>query len=273
MTASADDRARPSGFDDLEPRHPTRRRRRGRAAAARGRGAGPARTRRPLPGPYPRSRSSWSPPSTSSPPPSPAPPRPPPPPEAPTARRPPGQTTGATLAATAMAAADRTGHRHRHRGTGTGTGTGRAPACRLGPRRAHPRHRPVHPRAAGLLRFATSRPARRQRGTPEPWPRPPLRHRRPTAGPDRPRRRLPDPRLPHPRTALRRPPPPTLVRRRPHRPPEPGPALPTPPHRDLRRTWTIETRAGLPWIRIPRWLHPDQPLLRNTLHGAQTGLR
>jgi hypothetical protein len=32
--------------------------------------------------------------------------------------------------------------------------------------------------------------------------------------------------------------------------------------------WQIVTANGLPWIRPPRWLHPDQPLLRNTLHGT-----
>ncbi len=38
-------------------------------------------------------------------------------------------------------------------------------------------------------------------------------------------------------------------------------------------TWSIEVHADLPWIRTPRWLHPDQPLLRNTLHGGETGRR
>jgi hypothetical protein len=28
------------------------------------------------------------------------------------------------------------------------------------------------------------------------------------------------------------------------------------------------TARGLPWIRPPRWLHPHQPLLRDTLHGT-----
>jgi hypothetical protein len=31
-------------------------------------------------------------------------------------------------------------------------------------------------------------------------------------------------------------------------------------------TWALEVIAGMPWVRVPAWVHPDRPLLRNTVH-------
>ena len=103
----------------------------------------------------------------------------------------------------------------------------------------HRTHQPRQPGGegglAGWLRAAATRlpPTLGRRPHPTTGGRPdqPGRHRRPTRRPGRPRRRLCGGRLRPAPGLVRSPPSPTLAAWRPHRPGEPGPAVPGPPSR------------------------------------------
>jgi hypothetical protein len=45
-------------------------------------------------------------------------------------------------------------------------------------------------------------------------------------------------------------------------------------HTDLHHgVWALEMRYGIPWARPPGWVHPDRPLLRNTIHHTHDPAR